>query len=156
MQDNRDFTTGRILTPLIRFMAPIFFAMLLQAMYGAVDLVIVGQFASSSDVSAVSTGSQMMMTITNLVTSFAMGTTILLGQRIGEGRGREGGAVIGGSISLFALIAAVFTLVIPLMRNQLSAEEKMMRADYVVLNYEGNPRSRQVQHIHHQIIATKH
>lgn len=42
------------------------------------------------------------------------------------------------------------------MRNQLSAEEKMMRADYVVLNYEGNPRSRQVQHIHHQIIATKH
>lgn len=121
MQDNRDFTTGRILTPLIRFMAPIFFAMLLQAMYGAVDLVIVGQFASSSDVSAVSTGSQMMMTITNLVTSFAMGTTILLGQRIGEGRGREGGAVIGGSISLFAMIAAVFTLVIPLMRNQLSA-----------------------------------
>lgn len=30
------------------------------------------------------------------------------------------------------------------MRNQLSAEEKMMRADYVVLNYEGNPRVRQV------------
>ena len=95
--------------------------MLLQAMYGAVDLIIVGQFAHSSDVSAVSTGSQMMMTITNLVTSFAMGTTILLGQRIGEGRGREGGAVIGGSISLFAVIAAVFTLLIPLLRNQLSA-----------------------------------
>lgn len=42
------------------------------------------------------------------------------------------------------------------MRNQLSAEEKMMRADYVVLNYEGNPRTRQVLHIHHQLIATKH
>ena len=34
------------------------------------------------------------------------------------------------------------------MRNQLSAEEKMDRADYVVLNYEGNPRQRQVEHIH--------
>ena len=34
------------------------------------------------------------------------------------------------------------------MRNQLSAEEKMMRADYVILNYEGNPRARQVRHIH--------
>lgn len=33
------------------------------------------------------------------------------------------------------------------MRAQLSAEEKMMRADYVVLNYEGNPRQRQVRHI---------
>lgn len=33
------------------------------------------------------------------------------------------------------------------MRNQLTAEEKMDRADYVVLNYEGNPRQRQVQYI---------
>ena len=105
MRDNKDFTIGRILSPLIRFMVPVFFAMLLQAMYGAVDLIIVGQFARSSDVSAVSTGSQMMLTITNLVISFAMGTTILLGQRIGEGRGREGGTVIGGSICLFAVIA---------------------------------------------------
>ena len=121
MRDNKDFTIGRILSPLIRFMVPVFFAMLLQAMYGAVDLIIVGQFARSSDVSAVSTGSQMMLTITNLVISFAMGTTILLGQRIGEGRGREGGTVIGGSICLFAVIAAVFTVVIPLMRNLLSA-----------------------------------
>lgn len=29
-------------------------------------------------------------------------------------------------------------------RNQMSAEEKMDRADYVILNYEGNPRQRQV------------
>lgn len=39
------------------------------------------------------------------------------------------------------------------MANQLSAEEKMMRADYVVLNYEGNPRTRQVQHIHNLLLA---
>lgn len=48
-------------------------------MYGAVDLLIVGKFASPADVSAVSTGSQIMMTLTNLVSNFAMGTTILLG-----------------------------------------------------------------------------
>ncbi|MCR5191678.1 MAG: dephospho-CoA kinase [Bacteroidales bacterium] len=33
------------------------------------------------------------------------------------------------------------------MRNQLSAEEKMDLADYVILNYEGNPRRRQVEYI---------
>ena len=38
------------------------------------------------------------------------------------------------------------------MRNQLSAEEKMDRADYVILNYEGNPRHRQVTHIHQLIM----
>ena len=40
------------------------------------------------------------------------------------------------------------------MNNQLSAEEKMMRADYVILNYEGNPRPRQVRHIHSQLLET--
>ena len=120
MQRNNDFTTGKILGPLIRFMVPVFLAMLLQAMYGAVDLLIVGQFAHSLDVSAVSTGSQMMMTITNLVTSFAMGTTILLGQRIGEGRGRQGGEVVGSSIYLFGAIAIGFTILVPLLCRPLS------------------------------------
>ena len=41
------------------------------------------------------------------------------------------------------------------MANQLSAEEKMMRADYVVLNYEGNPRPRQVLHIHNLLTASR-
>ena len=45
MQRSNDFTTGGILSPLLRFMIPVFFAMLLQAMYGAVDLLIVGKFA---------------------------------------------------------------------------------------------------------------
>ena len=63
MSKTNDFTTGKILMPLIGFMLPVFFAMFLQSMYGAVDLLIVGRFAQSMDVSAVSTGSQMMMTI---------------------------------------------------------------------------------------------
>lgn len=32
-------------------------------------------------------------------------------------------------------------------RNQMPAEEMMMRADYVILNYEGNPRKRQVEYL---------
>lgn len=38
------------------------------------------------------------------------------------------------------------------MANQLTAEEKMRRADYVILNYEGNPRARQVQHVHNLLL----
>ncbi len=121
MGKENDFTRGRILTPLLQFMLPVFLAMLLQAMYGAVDLLIVGQFAQSQDVSAVSTGSQMMMTVTHLVTSFAMGTTILLGQRLGAGLGREGGQVVGSSICLFGVIALAFTALLPLAAGSLSA-----------------------------------
>ena len=38
------------------------------------------------------------------------------------------------------------------MRNQLEAEEKMMRADFVILNYEGNPRKRQVAFVHNKLV----
>mgnify|MGYP002711575935 CR=1 FL=1 len=92
------FTEGKILKSLILFAMPVLCALFLQAMYGAVDLLIVGKFASSADVSAVSTGSQIMMTLTNLVSSFAMGTTILLGQQIGSGKKKEGGRTVGTAI----------------------------------------------------------
>ncbi len=119
MRQSSNFTSGGILMPLLRFMLPVFLAMFLQSMYGAVDLLIVGKFALATDVSAVSTGSQIMMTLTNLVSSFAMGVTILLGPRIGEGRADEGGRIIGSGICLFGLIALALTGLIPLLSRQL-------------------------------------
>ena len=48
MQRENDFTQGKILAPLLTFMLPVFFAMFRQAMHGAVNLMIVGQSASST------------------------------------------------------------------------------------------------------------
>lgn len=101
MERNTTFTEGKILQPLILFAMPVLFALFLQAMYGAVDLLVVGKFASSADVSAVSTGSQIMMTLTNLISSFAMGTTVLLGQLIGCGKKEEGGKAVGTAMVMF-------------------------------------------------------
>lgn len=98
--------------PLILFAFPVLLALFLQAMYGAVDLLIVGKFASSTDVSAVSTGSQIMTTLTTLISSFAMGTTILLGQQIGSGRKEEGGKTVGTAVVMFACIAVVISLLL--------------------------------------------
>lgn len=98
--------------PLILFAFPVLLALFLQAMYGAVDLLIVGKFASSADVSAVSTGSQIMTTLTTLISSFAMGTTILLGQQIGSGRKEEGGKTVGTAAVMFACIAVVISLLL--------------------------------------------
>ena len=115
------FTQGKILKPLILFAFPVLCALFLQAMYGAVDLLIVGKFASSADVSAVSTGSQIMMTITNLVSSFAMGTTILLGQQIGCGERKNGGRTVGTGIVMFTVIAVIMTVLLVLFAPQLSS-----------------------------------
>ena len=119
-QQENTFIQGKILRPLIIFALPVLFALFLQAMYGAVDLLIVGKFASSADVSAVSTGSQIMMTLTNLVSSFAMGTTILLGQQIGCGERKSGGRTVGTAIVMFAGIAVVMTAALVLFAPQIS------------------------------------
>ena len=120
MKQENTFTDGKILKPLILFAMPVLFALFLQAMYGAVDLLIVGKFASSADVSAVSTGSQIMMTLTNLVSSFAMGTTVLLGQQIGCGDKRSGGRTVGCSIAVFAVIALFMTACLVIFAPQIS------------------------------------
>ncbi len=107
-----NFTEGRILAPLVRFALPVLLALFLQSMYGAVDLLVVGRFGAPADVSAVSTGSHIMMTLTNLVSSLAMGATILLGRQIGEGNARKGGETIGACIVLFGVIALIMTALI--------------------------------------------
>ena len=111
MERQIDFTSGKIVTPLLKFAIPVLFALFLQSMYGAVDLMIVGKFAEAVDVSAVSTGSQIMMTITGLISSLAMGMTILLGEKIGQKRPEDGGRIVGTGILLFLIIAAVLTAV---------------------------------------------
>ncbi len=114
MNDQVNFTEGRILGPLMRFAMPVMFALFLQAMYGAVDLFVVGQFSDAKEVSAVVTGSQIMMTLGNLVISLAMGTTIYFGQQIGMGNMRKGGAIIGASVALFSTIGLAMSLLIPI------------------------------------------
>ena len=69
MSKNSSFTEGKILQPLVLFAFPVLSALFLQAMYGAIDLLVVGKFASSADVPAVSTDSQIMTTLTNLISS---------------------------------------------------------------------------------------
>lgn len=73
MKRSESFIEGPILGPLLRFTFPILLALLLQAMYGAVDLMVVGRFGQPADVSAVSTGSQVMHTVTSLITGLSMG-----------------------------------------------------------------------------------
>ena len=76
--DRSDFTQGSILKKLALFMLPILGALVLQAAYGAVDLLVVGRFGSTSGLSAVSTGSQVLNLVTFVVTQFAMGITVLI------------------------------------------------------------------------------
>ena len=116
----QSFTRGPILSTLLKFALPVLLALLLQAMYGAVDLQVVGKFGTAADISAVSTGSQIMQTVTIVITGLAMGITVLLGQKIGEGKPEEAGQAVGSGICLFLVVAVVATAALELAAPQLA------------------------------------
>ena len=110
-QSKSDFTQGSIIKKLTAFMLPILGALILQAAYGAVDLLVVGRFGTTSGLSAVSTGSNVLNLAAFVVTQLSMGTTILIARFIGEKRQEDIGPLVGGSCVVFAVISVVLFVV---------------------------------------------
>lgn len=108
------FVEGPIFQSLIRFALPVLGALILQAAYGAVDLLVVGWFGDASSISAVGTGSNFMQMVTFIITSLAMGSTVMIGQHIGEGKPDKAGKTVGTSIVLFAIIGIAMTVILEL------------------------------------------
>lgn len=111
--DKMDFTQGSILKKLSLFMLPVLGALILQAAYGAVDLLVVGQFGSTVGLSAVSTGSQVLNLVTFVVTQLSMGVTVLIARYLGEKNEEQIGAVLGGAAVVFAAVSVgLFVLLV--------------------------------------------
>lgn len=112
---------GPVFSSLIRFAVPVLGALILQAAYGAVDLLVVGQFGDASSISAVGTGSTFMQMITYVIISLAMGATVTIGRYIGEKKPKEAGNAVGTAIMMFAVMGVVLTVVLEVFAGNIVA-----------------------------------
>ena len=112
MNDKQDFTTGSISGKLAAFMGPVFLALVLQAMYSAVGLLIVGRFGTTAGISGVSTGSSVMNLVTFVTTSLTAAVTIVIGRYIGEGNQKKIGRLVGSASVFFVLYAVVISIIL--------------------------------------------
>ncbi len=119
-KNSNDFTQGSILTKMLKFMLPILGALVLQAMYGAVDILVVGWFGTTAGISGVSTGSSMVNLVIFSVAGLSMGITVLIGRYIGERRPEKVGKVIGGAVCFFIVLSVVLAAVMLIFARQLS------------------------------------
>lgn len=106
------FTEGSIPAALVRFSLPVLGALILQAAYGAVDLLVIGMFCDAASISAVGTGSTFMNMVTFIVTSLAMGSTVTIGRYIGEKEQEKAGNTVGTTIVLFLITGLVLTVIL--------------------------------------------
>lgn len=111
-QDNITFTEGPIFRSIFQFAVPVLGALILQAAYGAVDLLVVGWFGDAASISAVGSGSAFMQMVTFVITSLAMGSTVVIGRHIGEKRPKEAGDTVGTTVLLFAGIGIALTILL--------------------------------------------
>lgn len=109
---SQNLTQGNILHSLVSFAFPVLLALFLQAMYGAADLIIVGQFAGTSQQSGVASGSQILNMVTMVITGLTMGVTVYVGNAIGAGKKELAGKGIGSGIALFTVVAFIFTMIL--------------------------------------------
>ncbi len=112
-----DLTQGSIAATLIRFALPLLFANIIQALYGAVDLLIIGKYCSADSISAVSIGTQVTQIITSVITGMTLGGTILVGKYIGMHKEETAKKAIGTTLSIFAIISLILTVIMLLLSD---------------------------------------
>lgn len=110
MDAKQDFTSGSIFGKMMQFMIPILGAQILQAMYGAVDMLVVGHFGTNAGISGVSTGSSIMNLVTFVLSQLAAGVMILIGRYLGERQNERIGRLIGRAVAFFLVVSAVLTV----------------------------------------------
>ena len=116
-----DLTQGSVFRKLCTFTLPFIGANLLQTLYGMVDLYIVGRFATTADISAVSIAGTVIATFLMLLIGLSVGATVVVGQRFGAGDRDSLSSVSATAFTLAwivgaALMVVVAALAVPLLR----------------------------------------
>lgn len=139
-----NLTEGSILKTLLFFAAPFLAANILQSLYGAVDLFVVGKYCTAESVAAVATGTQVTQIITSLITGLTLGSTILIGQYTGRREFDTVKKIIGTTLTVFAATAAALTVIMLLLERPLlvlletPSESFSQTMEYVTICLLGN------------------
>ena len=119
MGSNTSLVEGSAGKKLIAFSAPIILANLIQAVYGIVDMVVVGHFIGSSGMSAVSMGAQITAVVLVLAAGLSNGGTVISAQLFGKGEHKALPALVGTMLSFFAIAAIILTALLMLLARPL-------------------------------------
>ncbi len=115
--NGKDLTQGSIAGNIMTFSLPYMFAYFLQILYGLADLYVIGQYCDVDSTTAVSNGAQVMYLVTVVLIGLAMGTTVLTARAVGAKDNARARIIIGNTITMFAVIAAVLLVFLLCMRS---------------------------------------
>jgi len=106
-----DMVHGPLLGKLLIFAVPLILSGILQLLFNAADIIVVGRFTGSEALAAVGSTSSLINLLTNLFIGLSIGSNVLFAQLTGAGNEKEAAETLNTSI-LLSLISGVILMVI--------------------------------------------
>ena len=125
-----DMTEGAILPKMLRFALPLMASSILQLMFNAADVAVVGKFCGDTSLAAVSSNSAMISLLVNIFIGLATGTNVLAARFFSAKQDRDLTETVHTSI-IVALAAGIFCTVVgffgsPLMLSLMQVPENVL------------------------------
>lgn len=106
-----DMCNGSVMDKLISFSLPLMLSGILQLMFNAVDIIVVGRFAGSQALAAVGSTTALINMFTNLFIGISLGTNVLAAQFFAAGKERQMSETVHTSIAFAAVSGIVMIFV---------------------------------------------
>ena len=116
-----DMCNGSIMNKLISFSLPLMISGILQLMFNAVDIIVVGQFTGSEALAAVGSTTALIAVFTNLFIGISLGANVLAARFYAAGKHKEMSDTVHTSITL-ALISGIVMAFAGLLFSRLALE----------------------------------
>ena len=124
MKNNKyeiDMCNGSIMDKLISFSLPLMLSGILQLMFNAVDIIVVGQFTGSQALAAVGSTTALIAVFTNLFIGISLGANVLAARFYASGKYKEMSETVHTSITL-ALISGIIMAFVGLLFSKVALE----------------------------------
>ena len=124
MKNNKyeiDMCNGTIMDKLVSFSLPLMLSGILQLMFNAVDIIVVGQFTGSEALAAVGSTTALIAVFTNLFIGISLGANVLAARFYASGKNKEMSETVHTAIAL-AFVSGMIMAVVGLLFSRLALE----------------------------------
>lgn len=116
-----DMCNGTIMDKLVSFSLPLMLSGILQLMFNAVDIIVVGQFTGSEALAAVGSTTALIAVFTNLFIGISLGANVLAARFYASGKNKEMSETVHTAIAL-AFVSGMIMAVVGLLFSRLALE----------------------------------
>ena len=124
MKNNKyeiDMCNGTIMDKLVSFSLPLMLSGILQLMFNAVDIIVVGRFTGSEALAAVGSTTALIAVFTNLFIGISLGANVLAARFYASGKNKEMSETVHTAIAL-AFVSGMIMAVVGLLFSRLALE----------------------------------